>query len=288
MQKKSSGQGERQQDPNDQSQGQGEKGSGQSNQSSSQGEGKSGEGQSGKGKSSDSGKDSGQKTEQQEQSGQPGKRGERGEKGDQKGESQGDGQRDSAAASAVQSIAGGLSKVAKWIVFAIVAIVALFFVLRGALQFLSNFTDWAQRLLDALRNFWAGLLGSRKPAAATAPEDMPREPAEYHAPFSAFPNPFVEGSAGRMSAAELVRYTFAALQAWARERGMARQPGETPLEFVGRVANDVPTLEDALRRLVMLYGRAAYARGPLPAGSDEAMRQFWDRLETVTEQPMSA
>jgi hypothetical protein len=178
--------------------------------------------------------------------------------------------------------------VLKWVVFAVVALIVLFFLARGLLQFLANFSDWAQGLLDAWRKFWAGLFARRKREATESGEEESTEPTEYHPPFSAFPNPFADGSAGRMTSVELVRYTFAAVQAWARERGMARQPPETPLEFVGRVAGDLPTLEDALRRLVMLYGRAAYARGPLPAGTDDAMRQFWERLETVTEQPLSA
>jgi hypothetical protein len=78
------------------------------------------------------------------------------------------------------------------------------------------------------------------------------------------------------------------VQAWARERELGRQPGETALEFVGRVSGEVPALEDALRPLVMLYGRAVYARGGLPANAVDTVRQFWERLETVVEQPLSA
>jgi hypothetical protein len=284
--KSQGGEGDKQK--GDDAQGQGDKGSGQSNQSDSKGDGDSGKGQSGNGKSPDSGKDSGQKGQQQDQAGKEGRRGEQGDKGEEKGGSKDGSQTGGSSSSAVRSLARGVSGVLKWVVFAAIALAVLLFGLRGLLKFLANFTDWAQGLLDALRNFWASLFASRKQEATEAAAGTSAEPQEYHPPFSAFPNPFADGSAGRMSAAELVRYTFAAVQAWARERGMARHPGETPLEFVGRVAGDLPTLEDALRRLVMLYGRAAYARGPLPAGSDDAMRQFWDRLEQVSEQPLSA
>jgi hypothetical protein len=87
---------------------------------------------------------------------------------------------------------------------------------------------------------------------------------------------------------ELVRYTFAAAQAWARERDLGRQIGETPLEFAGRVGREVPALEADLQRLAVLYARAVYSRGALPGNSGEQLRQFWQRLETVVEQPLSA
>jgi hypothetical protein len=294
------------QQQNEQGKGGGEQGKGEGSNSNSKGEGNSGQGSSGKGNSSDSGKATGEKAEQQGEAGKQGEQGDksgsregleksssggdRREQGKDGGDSKGGGGTNSPPpASGIQSALRGISTVLKWVVFGILAVVVVLFLLRGLLQFLANFTGWAQALLDALRNFWAGLFGGPKRRAEKSGEEgESSEPPEWHAPFSAFPNPFEDGSAGRMSAAELVRYTFAAVQAWARERGMARQPGETALEFVARVGNELPALEDGLRRLVMLYGRAAYARGPLPAGSDEAVRAFWDRLEVVSEQPLSA
>jgi hypothetical protein len=50
----------------------------------------------------------------------------------------------------------------------------------------------------------------------------------------------------------------------------------------------VPALEADARRLAGLYARVLYARGRLPEHSAEAVRQFWERLEAVVEQPMSA
>ena len=91
-----------------------------------------------------------------------------------------------------------------------------------------------------------------------------------------------------MAVPELIRYTFAAVQAWARERDLGRQPGETPLEFAQRVGMEVPALEADLNRLAVLYARAVYARGGLPGNSVEVLRHFWQRLEAVAEQPLSA
>jgi hypothetical protein len=109
----------------------------------------------------------------------------------------------------------------------------------------------------------------------------------HEQPFAAFSNPFAGGRSG-MAVPKLIRYTFAAVQAWAREHHLGRQPGETPLEFAERIGGEVPALEADLQRLATLYARAVYARGGLPANSAELLRQFWQRLEAVAEQPLSA
>jgi hypothetical protein len=188
---------------------------------------------------------------------------------------------------ALRNLVSRVAPVLKWIVFAVIALAVLFVLLRSGLQFLANFTDWARRLLDALRNFWANLFGSRRqtieqPAQAEQQEQMLRE-----RPFASFRNPFA-GGRSKMTQPELIRYTFAAAQAWARERDLGRQAAETPLEFAGRVGGEVPALEKELHQLVVLYARAVYARGNLPSDSMEVLQQFWQRLEAVAEQPLSA
>jgi hypothetical protein len=172
-------------------------------------------------------------------------------------------------------------------VFAVLGLAVLFFVLRSGLQFFANFTEWARRLLDALRNFWANLFGGAKTIAEDNTSGDREGRKLRDKPFSSFRNPFSGGRIG-MAASELIRYTFAAAQAWARERELGRQPGETPLEFAGRVGAEVPGLEADLHRLAVLYARAVYARGVLPSNSIETLRTFWERLEALAEQPLSA
>jgi hypothetical protein len=296
--------------------GQGKDGSGEGKDGSGQGQNNSGQGQnsSGQGQSSSGGNQSGQGQGQKGQQGSgkdeqgkaqqgAGEKKDGAGKGDQAGRPGGGGRRDQAgrpggrggssrsgspAPSAVSATFRSIASFLKWLVFILLALVVLFFVLRGLLQFLANFTGWARGLLEALRNFWAGLFGNRKRASRDAPEETPGPLPIPERPFSSYPNPFQDGSAASMTAKELVRYTFAAVQAWARERDLGRQPGETALEFVERVCGEVPPLEDALRVLVMLYGRAVYAPGNLPASAPETVRQFWDRLLVVVEQPLSA
>jgi hypothetical protein len=107
-------------------------------------------------------------------------------------------------------------------------------------------------------------------------------------PFSSYTNPFADGSAGGMSPEEVVRYTFAAFEAWAYERDLGRRPDETPLEFARRVGDEVPALEEEAGRLVHLFARAAYARGPLPGDALAEVEAFWEKLEAVVARPLSA
>ena len=104
-------------------------------------------------------------------------------------------------------------------VFAVLALAALFFVLRSGLRWMANFTNWAKRLLDALEAWWRSLFGRRteRVAQSVIIEQEYRPPPR---PFSSFANPFLDGSAEQQSPAELVRYSFEALEAWAMTHGV--------------------------------------------------------------------
>jgi hypothetical protein len=190
----------------------------------------------------------------------------------------------------VQQWVQRLAPVLKWVVFVLLGLLVLVALLRGGLGFLSNFTTWAKRLLEAWRTFWANLFGGKKGESGGAEEGVGAEgaAAERFVPFHSFRNPFASGKAARTPVRELVRYTFAALEAWARERDLGRGKDETALEFVGRLGEEVPALEAEARALAQLHARAEYAREAMPAGAAEALRAFWERLERVVEAPLSA
>ncbi len=178
--------------------------------------------------------------------------------------------------------------VLKWIVFGLVALVVAFWVVRAGLRFLANFTDWARRLLEGLRAWWQGLFNWGRGETTTEAGAVEHAAGPPPRPFASYRNPFLEGTAERQSPEELVRYSFEALQAWARERALGRRPEETPLEFAGRLAVEVPGMEADTRQLTVLYARVEYARGALTASCLGLVRQFWERLETVERRPLSA
>jgi hypothetical protein len=203
--------------------------------------------------------------------------------------------RDSLPASQPQSshdwsaMLASVGTVLKWIVFAVLILAVVFLLLKEGLKFLANFTDWARNLLNALQNLWADLFkGRTRGAGEENDDDEAAEIAAPTRPFASYGNPFRDGRGEHLPIKEVVRYSFAALQAWARERNMERQPEETPLEFAKRLGDEFPALEEEVRRFTTLYVRAAYDYSPLPGNAPEVVRQLWKGLETAAEQPMSA
>jgi hypothetical protein len=168
----------------------------------------------------------------------------------------------------------------KWIVFVVVAVVGLAFVLGGGLRFLANFSEWAKRLLAACRRFWEALLGGPPERVSFRDTDTETRPARR--PFQAFSNPFLDGRADAMSPADLVRYSFEALEAWAQECDLGRGAVETPIEFTNRLADEAPGLEMETKRLGELYARVLYARGTMPPDWRTAAAEFWEQLDLGT------
>jgi hypothetical protein len=181
-----------------------------------------------------------------------------------------------------------LANVLKWIVGAIAAVVVLFILIRALLRFLANFTTWARKLLASFRAAWDKLLAWLRGGSSAAEPDSPESEEPAPRPFADFVDPFLSGAADRMTNERLVRYCFEALQAWALERDLGRQTGETPLEFAWRIGEETPALEVPARKLATFYAQAAYARGTLNKSCREPLRQFWRVLAEVVEKPMSA
>jgi hypothetical protein len=178
-------------------------------------------------------------------------------------------------------LGGMLEKVAqvvKWIVFAIVAVLVVLAVALAILRYVAPFTSWAQRLLDALRNWWANLFGKKGTAEKKASTvDAPLIPVRPP-PFHEFPNPFADGSAERREPAELVDYTFLALDSWAWDRDCGRDPTETPLEFARRLGETFSELAEILGKFAKAYARVTYSELPLPADTLPMLEEMWEGM----------
>ncbi len=238
--------------------------------------------------------DSGQKkpdSQPQQQQQKDGSRDKTAQQNSQKSNPQSDSQRTAQHRSSWDwtALLATVATILKWIVFVLLILAVIVFLMREGLKFLAQFTDWARNLLNALRNLWAGLFrgGTSRDHQGAEDETAPSRSRPVR-PFSSYDNPFRDGSAGRRPIKEVVRYTFAALEAWAREHGVERRPEETPFEFAARLGEEFPILEADVRRFAGLYARAVYDYSPLPAAAAEQVRRFWERLETAAEQPMSA
>jgi Domain of unknown function (DUF4129) len=245
------------------------------------GPGKNGSGKSSRDQQQDKSGQGDSKEKGQGQGGkQPNEKGQGGNKADEKGngprrdQGQNSDQRATPPPSPPSGSAFGgflqfLAASVKWLIYAAIAVAVAFLLIR----------HWS-RFIEMLATFWADLLaafggkrgderdGSAEPGAA--PAAVVR--------FAAFENPFFSGAAGRMPPAQLVRYTFEALEAWARERVVARPPEQTPLEFAQELGRRDPALAKDVTSTAELYVRVAYARKNPSRESVAVLERLWRRM----------
>jgi hypothetical protein len=185
---------------------------------------------------------------------------------------------DSGSDSGTSTISKALESIGqfvKWVVWVLVAVAVIVGIVYFVLKGLAPFTNWARNLLDWLKGLFA-----RKPAAQTdREEEAAVAEAVRRTPFSAFDNPFTDGTARHRTPAELVEYTFAAFDAWAWDRDRGREPGETPLEFAVRIGHEWAELDEPAFQTANLYVRVLYSLSPLPADTVKVLKAFWERLE---------
>jgi len=162
----------------------------------------------------------------------------------------------------------------KWLFCGVLICVIGYWVWRSRAEVLGSL----RRFLEGWREFWRRLFGRKGGVAEQASDAEEGPEKKLTRPFSAFADPFAAGIAGRYSPDELVRYSFDALEAWAREHGWARGPEETPHEFAQKLGSRDPSLAQAVRRLADLYCRVAYAPGTLPERSIAPLQQLWRQL----------
>lgn len=84
--------------------------------------------------------------------------------------------------------------------------------------------------------------------------------------------------AQRASPGDVAKYTFAALEAWARDHGCPRAEQQTPLEFVHAMGSTQTDVAVEARGVAQWYCQLAYAGGQLPDSSLPSMRRLWERL----------
>jgi hypothetical protein len=126
--------------------------------------------------------------------------------------------------------------------------------------------DFFRRLLD--------LVPARKPSRPAGPE----APRKQRRPLAEFKNPFFTDKERAHPPAEIILYTYDALQAWTREQGMEPRPEQTAREFCERAGERLPELSAPLRHLSFLYAHAAYGER-LPAECDlEPLKEIWRRM----------
>jgi hypothetical protein len=128
-------------------------------------------------------------------------------------------------------------------------------------------------LIAAIRKFfqdlfnWGSSTDEEKAVVAKA------KPKNH--PFATFKNPFLAGQNSTWTPEQLVLYSYAALQAWAEERGIEPHPEKTAREFCLDLGDRYPEITGDLQRLSTLYIHAAYGVAVPPNHDLESVKQVW-------------
>ena len=174
----------------------------------------------------------------------------------------------------LSSLMGGLGGMLKWLFYAALLLAALYWLVRSWKTVMAAWAQFLKELAELWRRLFGGKPTSEEQAAVAAAEESKPAPR----PFADFADPFATGEAGRYSPDELVRYTFQAVEAWARENGFPRGPEQTPHEFARQLAAAAQSLRGNSHKLADLYCYVAYAPGRLRAERTEALAQLWQQL----------
>jgi hypothetical protein len=175
--------------------------------------------------------------------------------------------------SMLTNVLTSLAPFVKWILYGLLAAIAIYQVFR----------HWA-RFVEMLLNLWNELLslfgfGSRpESAGGSAAADHAPEPPP---PFASFNDPFLDGTARRMALAQLVRYTFEALEAWSREQGLPRSSEQTPFEFAAELGRQIPKASKDISETAQIYVQVAYARGNPSRDSLDVLERMWRRMNVM-------
>jgi hypothetical protein len=170
--------------------------------------------------------------------------------------------------------------IARFIVYAVLGLAALYGLWLGREKILLAWQRWLQKWHE----FWAKLFGYQRSREGN-PADYPRRAPQ---PFSTFTDPFQTGQASRMSLSELVEYTFAATEAWAQEFAIPRAADQTPSEFARQLATNSPNFADEAWLLAEVYNYAAYAPRKLGPQVRSHLQRIWlglHRAQAVTASP---
>jgi hypothetical protein len=173
---------------------------------------------------------------------------------------------------------GGWADILKWAFYAALALATAWLLWKHRGQLIQAIAD----LLRELRELLARLLGGGRSAAdGLGTDERSSGSGPRHRAFAEFQDPFATGTYQRLPPDELVRYTFEAFEAWARDRGHSRTLDQTPHELVQRsIARQTPMYTEA-RRMAELYSEAAYGAGGISHEAAGGLREVWKLMRAA-------
>jgi len=177
----------------------------------------------------------------------------------------------------ISAALGGLGGLLKLLLYLAAAAFIIFMAWKHRRELIAAIHD----ILQQLRELLARLFGSRSNAAASADEES-KPATKQQRRFADFRNPFATGDYKRIPPDELVRYTFDAFEAWARDGGYARSPDQTPAELVRFAAPPGSSLQEPARLMLRIYCETAYGAAAIDAETAYSLREFWAILSSTS------
>lgn len=166
-----------------------------------------------------------------------------------------------------------------WAVMLFVAVSAILFFLRERGVSLNRGTlgrGW-RLLLAWLQMLWRGVETQAAELRRTLRvQRAGREEVVEQTAVS--PWRFVRVSA--LSPREQIRYFYLSVVRRARDRGVQRSPGETPLEYIQDLSTEWPEQSDEFTQLTDAFLEARYAARPIQKSRADAVRDTWKQVRT--------
>ena len=173
-------------------------------------------------------------------------------------------------ARSLADLMSSLGSLFKWLLIAVLAGIVLFYV--------ATHFEEVRRLIVDLINFIQALMGRRGPVAAEPQvEAQPAASEPARRPFSSFANPFAKGLKG-WGSQQVVLHTFAALEAWAAQRGRVRAVDQTAEEFARGLVHHEPELDRFPLQAASMLDRVMFAGWDPKPQEIAALGELWDRM----------
>jgi hypothetical protein len=169
-----------------------------------------------------------------------------------------------------------MGPILKW--FTIAALLGFF--VYYAITHRAEFAAW----LAGIKTWWNNLWGLEGEQPTEAGGELASQRRKQRATFASFSNPFRNRDAKKDSS-ELVRYTYAAMEAWGAERGVVRAEGQTAEEYLRRLSGALPKCQDELTNLANAYTRLAYAGRRAILVDMQSLQKLWIAMEQIAATP---
>lgn len=173
------------------------------------------------------------------------------------------------------SVIGLFIKFLLWAILIVAAIVL-------AVKYRHQIQEAWQSFLNDVRKFLEKLFGPRESGAEPGSGAVQTETTRLDCPFSSYQNPFNEHGGTIRDPGQVVQYTFAALEAWAREQGSPRDSEATPQEFCADIATRFPRMRRSSELLADLYNSLAYAQGGIRREEVRGLARLWKQMSEST------